>query len=181
MKKILFLLSFVVMAVMAKSQDYQIPNDTLIWRDPRPLIFTDFLGEPIESSNLMGEAFCLILTSFEKHLDSTYVTISVQAVFDKTNSWISRRAKPEEMLLFQVTFNMFEVYARKLRKDADDLRVDPFAQSVFQRKYSSSLPSLTFKCNELKRDTKMGSDKNKLLLWDEKVKKELKDLERYKQ
>ena len=165
----------------AGGQDSQIPNDTLIWRDNRPLDFQDFLGEPIESSNLMGEAFCLILTTFDKPVDSTYVTISVQAVFDKTNSWISRRAKVEEMLLFQVTFNMFEVYARKLRKEALALRSDPFAQSVFQKKYALSLPSLTYKCNELKRDTRMGSNKERLLIWDAKVKSELKDLEQYKQ
>jgi hypothetical protein len=87
----------------------------------------------------MGEAFCLILTTFERPVDSPYTEIGVQAVFDRTNSWISRRTRPDEMMLFQVTFNIFEVYARKLRKEAQQLRNDPFAQGVFQKKYAQSL------------------------------------------
>lgn len=180
MKKILPLLLAVGFAFSARAQDSQIPNDTLTWRDSRPLVFRDFLGEPIESSNLMGEAFCLILTSIDQPADSGHVRITVQAVFDKTNSWISRRAKPEEVLLYQVTFNIFEVYARKLRKDIYQLRSDPFAQTVFQKKYAASLPNLTFQCNELKRETRMGSDKIKLEQWDKKIKTELKELEQYK-
>ena len=180
MRRTFSLLLLISFAVLTKAQDRQIPNDTLVWRMGRPLVFTDFTGEPIESSNLMGEAFCLILTSYDRPDDVSPVRISATAVFDRTNSWISRRAKQEEMLLFQVTFNIFETYARKLRKDASELRGNPYAESEFQRKYASSMTALTYQCNALKRETRMGSDKAKLLEWDDKVKKDLKELEAYR-
>jgi hypothetical protein len=109
-----------------------------------------------------------------------YTDISAYAVFDRTNSWMSRRTRPDEMLLFQVTFDVFEVYARKLRKLAQEIHTDPYSQMIFQKAYSSSLPQLTHECNELKRETRMGADKVKLQEWDEKVKKELKELDAYK-
>ena len=179
MRKVLSLLFILSVALVAVAQDSQIPSDTLIWRANRPLIFNDFTGEPIESSNLMGEAFCLILTTFERPTDSMYTDISAYAVFDRTNSWMSRRTRPDEMLLFQVTFNVFEVYARKLRKLAQEIHTDPYSQMIFQKAYSSSLPLLTHECNELKRETRMGTDKVKLKEWDEKVKKELNELQAY--
>ena len=179
MRKILLLLFVLGFTVSMRAQD-QLPGDTLMWRASRPLVPADFTGEPIESSSLMGEAFCLILTTFSWPADSTYTIISAQAVFDRTNSWISRRATPDEMLIFQVTFNIFEVYARKLRKEALQLHSDPFAQGVFQHKYAAAMPMLTHQCNELKRDTKMGADKARLFEWNDKVNKELKELEAYK-
>jgi hypothetical protein len=178
MRKIFILLMIVGLSITARAQENLIPCDTLIWREGRPLKISDFKGEPIESSNLMGEAFCMILTSYEFSYDSVDNRISAVAVFDNTNSWISSRVRKVEIsLLFQVTFNLFEVNARKLRKVGRDLRFDPDAEKIFHRKYISTLSALNYQCNELKRDTRMGADKCKLQEWDKKIKKELKDLE----
>ena len=180
MRKILSILFLLGIVISVKAQDNRIPDDTLMWRANRPLGFNDFTGEPIESSNLMGEAFCLILTAYDKPADSDWYKISVVAVFDRTNSWISHRAKPDEILLFQVTFNVFEVYARQLRRDLQQITTGASTQYLFQRKYAAALPLLTHTCNELKRDTRMGSDRGKLSEWNQKINKELKELEQYK-
>jgi hypothetical protein len=163
---------------MGRSQTSQLPEDTLMWSENRPLILSDFKGEAIESPNLMGEAYCMILTTYDQPADSSGVTLSAHAIFDRTNSWISKRTRKEgNALLFQVTFNMFEVYARKLRHDAEELRSNSDAEAIFHARYLSAMSVLTYKCNELKRDTRMGADRVRLKDWDEKIKKELKSIQ----
>ena len=163
---------------MTGAQTSQLPEDTLMWSENRTLLLSDFKGVAIESPNMMGEAYCMILTTYDQPTDTSPVILSAYAIFDKTNSWISKKTRKEgNALLFQVTFNMFEITARKLRQDADELRSNPDAETIFHTHYLSAMSLLTYKCNELKRDTRMGADRARLREWDEKVKKELQGIQ----
>jgi len=104
----------------------------LVWRVNRPLVFDDFSGEPIESSNLMGEPFALSWPPLSGRRLDVHRHIGLCCLW-QNQLLDERRTRPDEMLLFQVTFNVFEVYARKLRKLAQEIHTDPYSQMIFRK------------------------------------------------
>jgi hypothetical protein len=156
-------------------------SDTLHWNATRELTMTDFKGETLEFTGLMGEAFCMMTANYERPTVFSKTNFKVYAIFDRTKSWVSLKSKSDNGLLyFQVMFNLYELHARELRKELSEtkLRADPNA--VFQEKYNASMTALTNEFNEFRKDTKMGLDNDALITWDKKVHDNLKILDNYK-
>ena len=156
-------------------------NDTLHWNENRELAMSDFKGETLEFTGLMGEAFCMMTANFERPTVFSKTTFKVYAIFDKKKSWVSLKEKDDNVLFyFQVMFNLYELHARELRKDLSETRFGLDPNSVFQEKYNASMTELTNDFNEFRKDTKMGLDNNALMTWNKKVHDSLKILENYK-
>lgn len=171
---------FLVLSLFSNSQT-SLSNDTLIWRSSRPLTWADFKGEVIDGIGLSGEIFCLNLANFERKNASANTNYTVTSVFDRNKSWIAPKLKTtQELLYFQCVFDIYEVHARKLRKEfsENDLGEDP--NPMFQKLYNASLTDLTTEFNHLRKETKMGSLLKEVKRWRLKIDEELKQLDAYK-
>jgi hypothetical protein len=157
------------------------PNDTLHWGENRKLAWSDFKGEPLEYTGFMGESFCMMTANFERPTIFSKTNFKVYAIFDRTKSWVSSNAKSDNCLLyFQIMFNLYELNARKLRKDLSETKFGADPNPLFQEKYNNSMTALTNEFNEFRKETKMGQDNDALVNWDKKVRDNLKLLENFK-
>jgi hypothetical protein len=159
-----------------------ISNDTIHWRESRPLTWDDFKGEAIEGIGLTGEAFCMNAAGFKKPNAFQKSAFDVVAMFDRAKSWMDPKAKSDEgLMFFQIMFNIYEVHARSLRKDLATSKFPFDPSALFQEKYNASMTNLTNEFNEFRRETKLGTDSDALKRWKIKVDEELNTLDEYKQ
>lgn len=159
----------------------KVSNDTLHWSSAQKLTWTDFKGEVIEGIGINGEIFCMNLATFEKKNIFSKTEYQVVAVLDRSKTWIDPKLKTNSGLsYFQTTFDIYELHARKLRKEfsTTDFGNDP--NSVFQEKYNNSMTQLMEQFNQYRKETKMGQDLIELKKWNQKIDSELKTLDDYK-
>ena len=155
-------------------------NDTLHWSVNRLLNWSDFKGEAIEDIGFVGEAFCMNFARFEKLNAFQKTKFKVNAVFDRTKSWVEKDTKVDQLLLyFQVMFNIYEVHARALRKDFANSKMGYDPTNQFQEKYNNSMTNLTNEYNQFRKETKLGIDSIALVSWKQKVELELNELRDY--
>ena len=176
MKKIffLFILVFISSALFAQVK----PSDTLHWKESKPLSWAEFKGKP--KNGMSGEAFCMIDARYEKPNPLKKTKFKIFAVWDKSKSWIAPASKTaDELLYYQVLFNIYEVQARKLRKELSESKPGLDPEKTFREKYNQADASLTDDQRDFRDETDEGANIEELKTWDEKVKKELKDLQQF--
>ncbi|WP_127122463.1 hypothetical protein [Chryseotalea sanaruensis] len=158
-----------------------VSNDTLQWRESRPITWDDFKGEPMEGLGLAGEIFCMNLANFERPNAFQKTKFKVVAIFDRTKSWIDSNARTETGLIyFLVMFNIYEVHARSLRRDLATSKFGYDPTPLFQEKYNNSMTNLANEFNQFRRETKMGADVSALMTWKKRVEEELITLEEFR-
>ena len=176
MKK-LFLLLFFPFAVFSQSKN---SNDTIHWRETKPLSWGDFKGKPKGGMN--GEAFCMLEANYEKPNPLKKTKFKIAAVWDKGKSWIAPASKTaDELLYYQVLFSIYEVQARKLRKEFSETKFGLNPEAEFREKYNTAAENITDEENEYRDETKEGTDAAAVKKWDAKKKEELMQLEKYKE
>jgi len=157
-----------------------LPNDTIHWDNSRKLAWSDFKGVSLEYTGFMGEAFCMMTANFERPTIFSKINFKVYAIFDRSKSWVSSKASNENSLLyFQIMFDLYELNARKLRKDLSGTKFGADPNPLFQEKYNASMTALINEFNEFRKETKMGQDNIALISWDKKVHDNLTLLEDY--
>jgi len=179
MKRSFFSLLFCIFCSVSFSQG--LSGDTIHWIDYRKLNWSDFKGEAIDLPNMSGQSLMVVLANFQKITLFLPVKTSVVTVFDRKNSWTSTDGKTEQLLkYYQVMFDLYEVYSRKLKKEFKKTKFGLDPNKVFQEKYNASLTALSDRSKQYMKETKMGSDNDVIEKWDRTIQSELKELEEYK-
>lgn len=172
------LISAFLLAASSVYGQREISTDTILWSGTRRLSWSDFRAEPPSGTRLAGEAFCKISGYWDKpYSDASF---KVFAVFDRSESWVNPAAKNDYVLLyFQVMFNLYEEYARKLRLELPSADSGNDIKSAFQAKYNAIMTSLSDEFTEFSNDTRMGQDKGAIIRWNKQVNEELKMMEKH--
>ena len=156
------------------------PNDTIHWRAGKPLSWEDFKGKPKKANGLTGEAFCMNYSKYEKPNPLKKTKYKVFAIWDRGKSWIDPKVKtPEELLYYQTLFNIYELNARKLRKEFSETKFGINPDQLFQAKYNSFNEALMDECRQYESETGSGTDRDEVKKWSEKINSELKLLDKY--
>ena len=156
-------------------------SDSILWREGYNLTWADFKGEVIDLPNYCGECFCMNLANFKRANILLPFYCQVASAFDRTKSWVNPECQNDQLLLyFQVMFNIYELHARKLRKDFSEIKFGKDPTPVFNEKYNASMTALTSYLNNYRVETKMGTDIDNLKKSDAKVKEELNELSEFK-
>lgn len=178
MKQILCSLALSLICIVTFSQS--ISNDTIHWASYRKLDWNDFKGSSIDVQGLSGQALMVILANFQKLNLFFPVKTHVVTVFDRKNSWVTDAGKTDQSLkYYQVMFDLYEVYARKLRKDFKETKFGMDPNKVFQEKYESELSDLSDRNKQYMQETKLGTDADALKKWEDEVHRELQELSKY--
>ncbi|MFT7154778.1 MAG: hypothetical protein ACI9Z7_001854 [Alteromonas macleodii] len=169
-----------LMSVLAVEAQVNISKDTLHWNTNTPLKWSDFKGEPKAGRVLHGQVLCANIAGFQRPSAHYQIEFHAITIFDRLNSWMPEDERTDIGLnYFQVMFNIYEVHARKMRKNYAASRSAENPDAEFQNKYSTSGIERSTELNKYKRDTKMGLDSTALDTWRVKVDEELKTLEAY--
>ncbi|MFO7657440.1 MAG: hypothetical protein R6W78_10260 [Bacteroidales bacterium] len=170
------IITLLTTANLAFGQNQQ-TSDTITWSEEYRLTWMDFRGEPLEFTGLGAEATCFLFASYSRPTAFSKVKCKVNAVFDRSKSWVSPKAKNELALTwFGLMFDLYELHARKLRKDFSETKFPTDPDPLFQQKYNNAMTNLTNEFNELRKQTKMGTDSEALKYWKDKISKTLDEL-----
>ena len=158
----------------------QAKNDTLHWKENKPLSWENFKGKP--KNGMSGEAFCNLEAAYEKPNPLKKTKFKIFAVWNTQKSWIDPKSKnADELLYYQVLFNIYEVHVRQLKKELTETKTGLDPEKTFRAKYNEADASLTEDCRSYREETDEGAEKEELNAWDEKIKKQLKDLEQFRE
>lgn len=178
--KIAISIAGIVLAFQMSAQSNH-PNDTLHWNENRKLSWHDFRGEPLDYTGFTGEAFCMNMANFERPHAFAKTAFQVTAVFDRTKSWVNPESMTDiGLLYFQVMFDLYELHARKLRKELSETKFGRDPNAVFQEKYNNSMTALTNEYNEFRKETKLGGDESAVRDWFDRTREKLTLLDAYK-
>lgn len=173
------IITFFATENLAFGQNYQ-TSDTIIWSEEYRLTWMDFRGEPMDFTGLGSEATCFLFANYSRPTAFSKIQCNVSAVFDRSKSWVSPMAKNELALTyFRLMFDLYELHARKLRKDFSETKFPLDPNSLFQQKYNNAMTGLTNEFNEFRKQTKMGTDTEALKHWKDKISRALDELNVY--
>ena len=171
---------FLIFQFMSFSQ-VQLSKGDIKWNDENCLKWEHFKGTPLKLGDFSGEVFCQVLSSFNKPNALSKVTTEVVAVFYSEKSWIHEEQKNKQILsYFQGIFNIYEIHARKLRKDFQSTKFGLDPTSIFNEKYQHNQNELIDMFNKYRVETELGVNTDQLNKWNKKLLEELKNLEKYK-
>jgi hypothetical protein len=118
----------------------------------------------------------------EKPLRVVPGKVTVEVAMIKKLSWADKSKVTEQSLLYhQTTFDLYELYARKLRKKCSEKGfglVDP--GSVWQSYVDAVNAELELARRHFETETQMGLNLLKLQEWSTKLSREIKELDSFK-
>lgn len=176
MKNLLFFLSICLTCIIYSQND-----STIVWNSTYKLTWNDFQGKT-DSINF-GKAktsYRIRIIPKEVTVDENdniygYEKMTVQAEFDKKNSWSMAKFDTIVLNHEQLHFDIAELFARKVRKQFYENKV---AQKAKYETYWSGYTKLWNECKKLQREfdyeTNHGRNKEQNKLWKELVVSELK-------
>ncbi len=186
-KYILILFSFLFVRCAANKtpelyQTYDKAN-YVYWSETSKLTWNDFQGTPKSSDkNYVSEIRLYNPARIEKENIFSVVKLTSLCVFDKKHSWVNKKDASDNLLLYnQVMFNIYELYARKLRKEfySTDFEVNDYKEQ-FQLMSEKINLDLEKRLEDYKSDADLGNNIAAIKVWGKNINKELNELKAYK-
>ncbi|MBA3899877.1 MAG: DUF922 domain-containing protein [Bacteroidetes bacterium] len=178
--KTLKYLSFLAVIILFSSYQSEKP-DYIYWKDDSELSWEAFKGKPKVYSKGGAAAF----TGIDRYFtyESKSLTIIVIAFFSKSKSWVKEEDKTSSTLAHeQLHFDISELYARKMRKK---YRENRFKKRNFKEDFNKIAEKILVELNLFQniydKETTNPRNEEKQQEWAERVKKELLELEEYKE
>jgi hypothetical protein len=158
------------------------PDDILLWTDTTILSWNDFQGKPAKEAKASSELVIQLPVKFHEAKFLTAASATVECYVDKKASWVKMsQAKPQLLFYNQTLFNLYEVYARKLRKnytETDFSIGNPVG--LLDSIYQARTAELSKVAARYRRESGTGTKNKKIKEWSDKITVELKELEEYK-
>jgi len=157
-------------------------NDCVIeWDKDRKLTWDDFKGKVPKSNRGMG---AIAATGVYKYYyySKRKVSIKIVAIFDCNISWNSNNNDYEGLIHEQGHFDIAEIFARRLRKELNSIRIMKNDGHIIK------IEKIIYNYEEQRKDynklydkeTKHSFHKEKQKEWNERIARELEELEKYK-
>jgi hypothetical protein len=154
-------------------------NDTIYWSAGEKLNWDDFNATPDDRTDALAVTGSAISASYS--FKDSQVKMGARSFFLRSKSWVKKK---EDYLLRheQLHFNITEIYARKIRKafSKSSTTDNKSSKALYKKVFSSLNAECKEYQNKYDRETRHSIIKEKQLEWDEKITKELEDLDDYK-
>lgn len=155
--------------------------ERLEWNSTRKLTWKDYKGQWNNTRKV--EVMTFVSAFYNHFLSKTGDTIIVETmpVFYPEDSFVKAERKTKEQLFHEQTkFDLYEVWARKLRKDFSITNFSKATYSTFmQSMYKANLQARNLELAKYNNETNGGKDAVKQKEWAAKVQKQLGELNKY--
>ena len=176
---LLFCVFYLLSSAITRQNLYSVNEnctDTIIWSQNRKLIWNDFKGQPDNNEMNKASTFAgLELMSF--YTKGSIPKLNVICYFIKSKSWV--KVENEDYLAHeQVHFDIWELYARKIRKSFDSLSVSGNTNIL---DYHAIFNSYSEKCSNYHNlyDSKVYFNDVRQEEWIKRISVELDKLKKY--
>ena len=152
-------------------------DDTIKWQKDRKLTWEDFRGRPDSgnpNSAMTDSGFGF--STGNNNGDS--IPLTIEMVFDKNKSWVKKKAETEKLLAHeQCHFDITELFTRKFKKQIVEAK---FKRKTFAKQihdlYEKTNKEWHSYQNDYDKETNHSKIEDKQQEWEEKVAKELNEL-----
>jgi hypothetical protein len=179
MKRILQVALLTLILTTSLSFTFQKEDNKIYYDKNRPLVWADFKGKPDNTTKLLA----LTASNMEYGFSSkdNDATITMNRFFDKTKSWVKETGKTDYLLKHeQGHFDMNEIYFRKFVKLLKEHKFYAKTLTDDFKKMYSTISSELYKQQDLyDKETNHSIIEAKQKEWNEKIARELKELEQY--
>lgn len=174
------LILIVLMSFSFKTKNTKVPTeDSILWNSNRKLTWNDFQGKPDEKNTHKAVTTTSIECKANIFSDSV-VDYNITCLFQKKESW--KRVQSANLLNHeQLHFDIAELATRKLRKEYMAYKftsldsINPMINRIFKRALITRI-NLN---DQYDKETNHGTILEKQKIWQIKIAKELKELDRY--
>jgi hypothetical protein len=160
------------------SQEINIEKDSMIWKNKKSITWTDSTGEIINAVNFKCEIFSSYTAVKDKKNLSQPSRVKVGFDYDRKHSYtINLNIASDDFMYSQTILNIYQLYARKLRKACYQIKFKPGYYGIFESTFAEYFSQLSETDNLFRIDTENGKNNSKLKDWSSKIEKELESLE----
>ncbi len=174
MKSLFFFLFLLVVCLNGFAQS----NDTIYWNAVRKLKWEDFKGIPDKTTNLLAMTQAGI--GYEVGCNYGKLDYKIFCYFNVHKSWAKETDSDELLRHEQIHFDITELYTRKLRQRLNELD-DPCGKDIKQlnKIYELNFSECAKVQDNYDHQTNHSLNDEQQKLWEEKIAKELKELEKF--
>ena len=153
----------------------------IYWSKDKLLTWDDFKGKPVKGSPIAADTDSGFELRSSYNSNDHLLVIDLQTYFIKNKSWYKPEKKSETLLKHeQGHFDISELFTRKLHENIIEEKINEknISQRITQlnEKYTYEL----HKYQDLyDKETEHSINEKKQMEWNEKIAKELKELEKY--
>jgi lipopolysaccharide export LptBFGC system permease protein LptF len=150
-------------------------DNTILWNETTKLAWTDFKGNPNNSSPY--KAFTESNIHTEISAKNNEANISIKVFFDKNKSWVKEANNAELLKHEQTHFDITELWARKFRQK---LKGKTFSFKSFQNDLNTIQAGIFKDSKEMQvlydKETEHSVNTANQQKWNKKITEELKNL-----
>ena len=167
------------------SFNIQTDEDYICWNKDYKLTWNDFKGPvtkgPVVGKNKHTVAMASVSIRIKKStFNKNEAVTKIHAIFDCNNSWAIINNNSAILKHEQGHFDIGEIFARKLRKKLNNKRIKRHMLVKKKIKYSRKISQQLFDYQNLyDKETEHNMNKEKQNEWNERIKKELQELDIY--
>ncbi|MCC7302089.1 MAG: hypothetical protein IT233_05560 [Bacteroidia bacterium] len=156
--------------------------ERLEWTATRKLTWKDYKGN---WNNTRAVEVMSLISTFYNHFQSKSgdtIIVETMPIFYPEDSYVKPERKTKEQLFHEQTkFDLYEVWARKLRKEFSTYAFSKATYSTFmQSMYKANLMARNSELAKYNTETNSGKDAVKQKTWADKISKQLGELAAWK-
>lgn len=161
--------------------DHPKQPERLEWTSTRKLTWKDYKGQWNATRKVEVMTFVSAFYNHYATRDNDSIVVETMPVFYPEDSFVKPERKTKEQLYYEQTkFDLYEVWARKLRKDFMTTKFQRASYTSFmQSMYKANLQARNQELAKYNNETNGGKDAVKQKAWAEKIQKELSTLAKY--
>lgn len=182
MKKARFSIAVFTLACLIIASTSTIAQDKniLIWSDKK-LTWDDYQGRADENESNSILSYMDFTFNAKMQGNGKVLDVEVNTIFDKVGSLVGDQIKTDDLLQRQqMNFDITEKYARLYRKELQGQKWESKSfQKEFLRIHKTFSNENKMEQKNCERETKKGKDSDKVSEWQNKIAKELKQLDKY--
>ncbi len=139
---------------------FNAPEDVnkIAWSASAPLTWADFKGKPDNTAIGIAALTCSII-EYKYHCEGDKLIYSVEAKFNKLQSWAREESKNEHILEHeQLHFDITELYARKLREKLATYSFSCGDEPIFESFVNSLMDDWSYMQHKYDAETQYSLD-----------------------
>lgn len=174
-----YLYTFLTICVLTIStcfaqQELNMIKDSLIWKKRKQVNWNDTSGRVINSYTVNCYVYISLEALANKKVMTSPSRVKVNFEYDRKRDYtIVNELGNNDYLYSQTVQNIYQLYARKLRKECFKINFKPGYYGLLESAFDEYFSLMRSRDNEMRADTENGRNTSKLTEWSVLILREL--------